>query len=247
MTLDTWHELETFSSNLGDLKAGGRPEVPQATRNAAVCSCMFWPSAAASTSKKPPPVDVRELLTRSSPAASSALLATSASLSSRQKMPHPHLVLALVLDMLARAVANAYAAPPPPAYGMPPWAPGAMPPVPGPVCPKSCQATIGICIIGCIFLGANLLDTCRRLNDGSYHGQDNELLTRGGAGNAAWMKSIEQLKGKNAGHCSSIHPVPEPKSSRKSKGKSRHDDEELQELRPPRSKSSGSKKNSSRR
>ena len=50
-------------------------------------------------------------------------------------------------------------------------------------------------------------------------GTDNELLTRGNAGNAAWLSSIQRSKGACRGHHSELQPVPVPRSKKQPKSK----------------------------
>ena len=108
---------------------------------------------------------------------------------------------------------------PSPPYGLPPWAPGAAPPVPGPVFSDAFKALLVLLVFGCIFLGVNLWDAVKKMQ-GSDIGTDNELLTRGDPGNSKWLKSIQGTKGRHSGvHCSGIPPVPLPKSSKKPKSK----------------------------
>ena len=80
-------------------------------------------------------------------------------------------------------------------------------------------------------------------------GEDNELLTRGGAGNAQWLAGIQKTQGRHKGHCSEIAPVvmPKAKSKKGGKGKSRRelddDDADEEEMRPmPKPKAKKGKK-----
>lgn len=81
-------------------------------------------------------------------------------------------------------------------------------------------------------------------------GVDNELLTRGNKGNAAWLASVQKTNGRCRGHHSELQPVPQPKSkgrgaSRKVRPAAEYDDEdiiddddemEMAELRKPKAK-----------
>ena len=106
------------------------------------------------------------------------------------------------------------AAPPPP-YGLPPWAPGAAPPVPGPVFSQAFNALLVLLVVGCVLLGLNLRDSIQKLY-ASDIGTDNELLTSGNPGNAAWLASIQRSDGRRAGE---LPPVPLPKGAKRGKGR----------------------------
>jgi hypothetical protein len=156
----------------------------------------------------------------------------------------------------------AEAAAPPPPYGLPPWAPGAAPPVPGPVFSDAFKALLVLCgepflhaqrtilalpqpdkpsldlcdaVFGCVFLCLNLRESVKKLYESDI-GTDNELLTRGDPGNAAWLKSVQRSHGRHSGHhSSSTPPLPAAKAAKK-KGKGKNvasvadDDEEAQEM-----------------
>ena len=66
---------------------------------------------------------------------------------------------------------------PPPWYNyknLPPFAPGAMPPVPGPVFSKAFNALLVLLVIGCVFLGMNLRDAVMKMQ-ASDIGTNNEV------------------------------------------------------------------------
>ena len=117
---------------------------------------------------------------------------------------------------------QAYVASPPPYFAIntPPWAPGAMPPVPGPVFSKAFNALLVLLVIGCVLLGLNLRDSINRMY-ASEIGEDNEMLTRGGPGNAKWLESIQKTKGVCKGLAPAIDmPTPRGAGSKKAKKKS---------------------------
>ena len=68
-----------------------------------------------------------------------------------------------------------------------------MPPIPGPVFSKAFNALLVLLVIGCVMLGMNLRDSINRMY-ASEIGEDNEVLTRGGAGNAKWLESIKRRR-----------------------------------------------------
>ena len=72
-------------------------------------------------------------------------------------------------------------APSPPPFwldrGLPPFAPGAMPPVPGPVFSKAFNALLVLLVIGCVFLGLNLRDAVQKMY-ASDIGTNNEVRCR---------------------------------------------------------------------
>ena len=109
-------------------------------------------------------------------------------------------------------------APSPPPFwldrGLPPFAPGAMPPVPGPVFSKAFNALLVLLVIGCLFLGLNLRDAVQKMQ-ASDIGTNNEVLTTG-AGNAQWLASIQKSKGMRSGHHSACSA---PIAAAKPKGK----------------------------
>ena len=141
-------------------------------------------------------------------------------------------------------------APSPPPFwldrGLPPFAPGAMPPVPGPVFSKAFNALLVLLVLGCVFLGLNLRDAVQKMQ-ASDIGTNNELLTTG-AGNAQWLASIQKSKGMRSGHhsaCSAPVAAAKPKgkgSGKKGKVAARDDDDDAQELETfvkPKSKKKG--------
>ena len=126
-------------------------------------------------------------------------------------------------------------APSPPPFwldrGLPPFAPGAMPPVPGPVFSKAFNALLVLLVIGCAFLGINLRDAVQKMY-ASDIGTNNEVLTTG-AGNAAWLASIQKSNGRRSGHhssCGAAVVAPKPKGKGKKSKAPAADDEEAQEL-----------------
>ena len=117
-----------------------------------------------------------------------------------------------------------------------------MPPVPGPVFSKAFNALLVLLVLGCAFLAINLRDAIQKAN-ASDIGTDNEVLTTG-AGNAAWLKSIQKSQGRHTGHhCAGGAAAPKPKPKAKKGRASAVDDEEAQELETfVKAKGSGSKK-----
>lgn len=77
------------------------------------------------------------------------------------------------LTFASALVAAAAIAPAPP-HNLPPWAPGAAPPVPGPVFSKAFNALLVLLVVGCIFLGLNLRDALQKMR-ASDIGTDNEV------------------------------------------------------------------------
>ena len=73
-------------------------------------------------------------------------------------------------------------------------------------------------VFGCFFLALNLRDALQKFY-ASDIGTDNELLTQGNAGNAAWLASIQRTKGGCRGHHSEMQPVPVPRAKKKAKSK----------------------------
>uniref|UniRef100_A0A7S2HBV8 Uncharacterized protein n=1 Tax=Haptolina brevifila TaxID=156173 RepID=A0A7S2HBV8_9EUKA len=120
-----------------------------------------------------------------------------------------------MLLALLPLVVGANALAPAPPHNLPPWSPGAAPPVPGPVFSSAFKALLVLLMIGCIGLGINLRDAIVKMR-ASDIGTDNELLTRGGAGNAAWLASIQKSGGRCAGE---LPPVPLPKAKGKKQAK----------------------------
>ena len=119
-------------------------------------------------------------------------------------------------------------------HNLPPFAPGAMPPVPGPVFSPAFNALLVLMAAGCVLLGLNLREAVQKMQ-ASELGEDNEVLTRG-AGNAQWLASIQKSKGMRSGHHSGGGPAataaPKPKAKKKggSSAPRADDDEEAQEL-----------------
>jgi len=136
------------------------------------------------------------------------------------------------------ATSSSSARAPPPPFGLPPWAPGAAPPVPGPVFSRAFQALILLMLLGCVFLCLNLRDQLRRLHDSDI-GEDNELLTRA-SGTAQWLKGIQRTDGRCAGSAlADIHGMPKPKRSSR---KDPLDAAELAMLRPSAEPKRGGKR-----
>ena len=163
------------------------------------------------------------------------------------ELPSTSRALRLLVVLQTARMARGQQAPAPP-HNLPPWAPGAMPPVPGPVFSKAFNALLVLMVFGCIFLYFNLRESIKKLY-ASDIGEDNELLTRGGAGNAQWLAGIQKTQGRHKGHCSEIAPVvmPKAKSKKGGKGKSRRelddDDADEEEMRPmPKPKAKKGKK-----
>ena len=106
-----------------------------------------------------------------------------------------------------------------------------MPPVPGPVFSKAFNALLVLLVIGCVLLGLNLRDSINRMY-ASEIGEDNEMLTRGGPGNAKWLESIQKTKGVCKGLAPAIDmPTPRgapgsKKVKKKSSGSRRRDDDD---------------------
>ena len=155
-------------------------------------------------------------------------------------------LLPLVLLVVAPCDVAGEARAPAPPHNLPPWSPGAAPPVPGPVFSKAFNALLVLMAIGCVFLGMNLRDAVQRMQQSDI-GEDNELLTRGGAGNAQWLAGIQKTQGRHKGHHSGeLRPVPVPKAKKKdkssrSKARSMDDDDddddvELQRMPKPKKK-----------
>lgn len=141
--------------------------------------------------------------------------------------------------------------PPPPPYfdiNTPPFGPGAMPPIPGPVFSKAFNALLVLLVIGCVMLGMNLRDSINRMY-ASEIGEDNEVLTRGGAGNAKWLESIQKTKGVCKGLAPAID-MPTPRGSNKKKkgisstrrGGGNDDSDDAQEMAPLSSRAHKPKK-----
>ena len=99
--------------------------------------------------------------------------------------------------------------------------------------------------LGCVLLGLNLRDAVQKLYS-SEIGTDNELLTRGAPGNAAWLASVQRSKGLSSGE---LPPVPLPKSKKGKKGGKKgavaaadDDDDDGTEMAPLSSARGSSKK-----
>ena len=140
------------------------------------------------------------------------------------KMGPRRMSLTLLVGVLPPYVLSAFAPPPP--YGLPPWSPGAAPPVPGPVFSSAFNALLVLLALGCIALGINLRDALKKMY-ASDIGTDNELLTSGGVGNAEWLASVQRSGGRRAGELPPV-PPPKPKGKKgsKSKPKPRHADDD---------------------
>lgn len=119
-----------------------------------------------------------------------------------------------------------------------------MPPVPGPVFSKAFNALIVMMIIGCGLLCLNLRDTLQRMKE-SEIGEDNEVLTRGNAGNAKWLESIQKTKGRAKGLAPVPLPDPVVKKGKKDKKSSKRraavedEDSDEQEMAPLSSRPGG--------
>ncbi|KAL1495446.1 hypothetical protein AB1Y20_016814 [Prymnesium parvum] len=89
----------------------------------------------------------------------------------------------------ARELAHQWPSAPPP-----PWMPGMAPPVPGPVFSPAFKALLVLLLIGCGVLGVNLKTSLDAMKASSL-GSDNEVLTAGQPGCAAWLRDVQKSKG----------------------------------------------------
>ena len=136
-------------------------------------------------------------------------------------------------------------------HGLPPFAPGAMPPVPGPVFSKAFNALLVLLVLGCIFLGLNLRDAINKMQESDI-GLDNEILTKD-AGNAKWLASIQKSQGRRAGHHNSAPAAcggqPKAKGSKKARAPVDSDEEAAEMetfVKPKPSKKKGKEKKGGR-
>ena len=119
------------------------------------------------------------------------------------------------MPLLATALSClAAAAPPPPPYGLPPWSPGAAPPIPGPVFSPAFKALLVLMVFGGGYVFYTVRSHIQKMREAGELGDDNAVLTSATPGAAEWMRSVQQSRGRavcKAGRAGgAVAPRPKP-------------------------------------